>query len=149
MGGTVVTPRPYVDEESHGVAEVWFSTVLGEQSDLTALVAFDDEALAMGGALTLRYVRTERIAAGAELELGYAWGAVSAPVSLRLVDRAYLYAAPRLGTWGMEFIFGVPVGTSVRIYEDFGVRAEWQRSWQGFQYYNRRDHFGFAAYYQF
>jgi hypothetical protein len=149
VGATVVTPRPYVAEPARAVAHVWFSSVLGERSDLTGLVAFDDDALALGGAVSLRYLKTDRFAGGGELEVGYAWAALSAPLSLRVFDQTHVYVAPRLGTWGLEPIFGVPVGLSARIYEGFIVRAEWQRSWQGFAYYNRRDHFGVAGAYDF
>ena len=112
LAGTLVTPRPYVSEPARGVAEVWFSSVLGERSDLTGLVAFDDEALALGGAVSLRYARSDRFAGGGELEVGYAWAALSAPLSLRLFDQTHVYVAPRLGTWGVEPIFGVPGGAA-------------------------------------
>jgi hypothetical protein len=149
IGGTVVTPRPYVTEDAHRVAQVWFSTVLTRVSDVSGIVAFDEQALAIGGSYRLRYLKTDRIAAGGELELGWAWAAISAPFALRVVDQSFVYVAPRLGTWGEDAIFGVPVGVSVRIYRGLMLRGEWQRSWQSFKYYNRRDAFGAAVAYQF
>jgi hypothetical protein len=97
-----------------------------------------------------RYLLAEdRLAGGVEAELGYAWAAVSLPVSVRLFDQSFLYSAPRLGTWSDGAIFGVPLGVSVRVYDGFILRAEAQLSWQGFKYYNRRTHLGGAVVYQF
>lgn len=149
LGGTVVTPRPYVDEPAHRVGHVWFGSKLGKPSDLSLIAAFDSEGMAVGGALALRYVQTSRFSAAAEFEAGYAWGAIAAPFSVRLFDQTHLYTSPRLGNWGLEPVVGIPVGLSVRLYEGLSLRGEWQRSWQAFQYYNRRDHFGVAAAYDF
>ena len=60
-----------------------------------------------------------------------------------------MYAAPRLFNWSRDLAFGIPVGASFRLYDGFILRAEWQRSWQDFKYYNRRDHYGAALALQF
>jgi hypothetical protein len=65
------------------------------------------------------------------------------------VDEVWLYAGPRLANWGLDPLFGAPVGASVGIYGGLHLRGEWQRSYQDFKAYNRRDHFGIAAAYQF
>jgi hypothetical protein len=149
IGGAVVSPRPYAVENWRSAGQLWASHEPTRVVGLTLLAAFDDEALALGGALRLRCFRSDRFAAAAELELGYLWGAISAPLSLRLFDQTWLYAAPRLGNWGVDPLFGVPVGASIRLYDGFVLRAEWQPSWQSFKYYNRRNHFGLAIAYQF
>ncbi len=149
-GAAVVTPRPYVDEPSGKAAQMW---VTGEMDHhrvaLSAITAFDSDAAGVGGAFRVNAIRSDRFATGIEAELGYIWVGASIPASLRIVDQSYLYTAPRLFNWGLEPAFGIPVGASVRVVDGFILRAEWQRSWQDFKYYNRRDHFGAAAAYQF
>jgi hypothetical protein len=68
---------------------------------------------------------------------------------LRLIDQSHVYTAPRLFNWSRDLSFGIPVGVSVRVYDGFILRAEWQRSWQDFKYYNHRDHYGGALAVQF
>ena len=148
-GVTTVSPRPYVIEDWSTVGALWVSNEFTPRSDLSAIVAFDDEALALGGAYRLYYLKHDRFSGAAEAELGGAWAAFSLPIAFRLIDQTHLYASPRIGTWGLDPIFGIPVGVSARIYRGFILRVEWQRSWQDFAYYNRRDHFGAAGAYQF
>jgi hypothetical protein len=148
-GATAVSPRPYVIEDWSAVGALWVTSEFTQRSDLSAIVAFDDDALALGGAYRLYYLEHDRFSGAAEAELGFAWGAFSLPIALRLIDQTRLYASPRIGNWGTDPIFGIPVGVSVRIHRGFILRAEWQRSWQDFAYYNRRDHFGVAGAYQF
>jgi hypothetical protein len=113
------------------------------------IAAFDTEAIALGSALRLRYLTTPSFVAASEVEFGSAWAGVSLPVELRLLGRIHLYCAPRLGSWGLDPIFGVATGLGVRIHEGVHLRLEWQRSYQEFAYYNRRDHFGSGVAYQF
>lgn len=145
-----VSPRPYVDEPSASAGQAW---VTGEVSEhrvaLSAISAFDSDALGIGGGLRVNAIRSDRFHGGVEGELGYLWFSLSLPVAIRIVDQSYLYASPRLFNWSVEPAFGIPVGGSVRVYDGFILRAEWQRSWQNFKYYNRRDHLGVAAAYQF
>lgn len=149
VAAATVSPRPYVIEERRYTGQVWASHEPSRVVGLSLLAAFDAEALALGGALRLRYLRTDRFSAAGEVELGYLWAAVSAPLALRLFDQTYLYASPRLGSWGLDPIFGVPIGLSVRLYDGLVLRGEWQRSWQGLEYFNRRDHLSAGVVYQF
>lgn len=150
VGVTRVSPRPYVEESSADVGQAW---VTGELSRnrvaLSAITAFDSDALAVGGALRVNAIYTERFSGGFEGEIGYLWGGFSIPVAVRLFDQTHVYTAPHLFNWGIDPAFGIPVGVSVRLYGGFVLRAEWQRSWQDFKYYNRREHLGIAAAYQF
>lgn len=148
-GATVVTARPYVIEEPQGVGMLWLSGDVSRVANLTGIVVFDEEAAAIGGAARITYFRSDRFIGGVELEGGYVWLGTSLPVALRLIDQTHLYAGPRLGTWGVDPIFGAPVGLSVRVVGGLVLRAEWQRSWQSFKYYNKRDHYGGAVAYQF
>ena len=149
MGATALSPRPYVTEDWQAVGMLWVSSEATRWSDLSAIMAFDADALALGGAYRVYYVDHDRFAGAVEGELGVAWAAFSLPLALRLVDQTHVYASPRIGTWGLEPIFGIPVGVSVRVYRGLMIRGEWQRSWQNLMYYNRRDHWGIAGAYQF
>ncbi|MEZ4222796.1 MAG: hypothetical protein R3B13_17780 [Polyangiaceae bacterium] len=145
-----VTPRPYVDEPSASAGQLWLS---GELDDhrvaLSAITPFDDDAIGVGGAMRINALRTDRVFAGVEGEVGYLWFGLSLPLAVRVVDQSHLYATPRLFNWGRDLAFGVPLGLSLRVYEGYVLRAEWQRSWQDFKYYNRRDHYGAALAVQF
>lgn len=145
-----VTRRPYVDEPSASAGQVWVSgEVAHRRIGLTAIAPFDDDAAGFGGALRVNALRTDRLAIGNEVELGYAWFGLSLPVAVRLFDQSHVYTAPRLFNWSRDLAFGIPVGASFRLYDGFILRAEWQRSWQDFKYYNRRDHYGAALALQF
>lgn len=150
VGVARVSPRPYVEESSADVGQAW---VTGELSRnrvaLSAITAFDSDALAVGGALRVNAIYTDRFSGGFEGEIGYLWGGFSVPMAVRLFDQTHVYTAPHLFNWGIDLAFGIPVGLSVRVYDGFVLRAEWQRSWQDFKYYNRREHLGVAAAYQF
>jgi hypothetical protein len=148
-GAAVLGPRPYVAEDWESAGQVWVSGNTSSLVSLSAIGAFDGDALAVGGAVRVNAARESRVAFGVEGELGYAWAAVSLPAALRLFDETWLYTAPRLGTWSDDPIFSVPLGLSLRIYEGFFLRGEAQVSWQDFQYFNRRAHFAGAAAYQF
>lgn len=149
MGATTVSPRPYVTESRSSAGQVWISGEPTRRVALTALSVFDDDALGVGGSVRVDALHADRFAAGVETEVGYAWGGVSTPMAGRVFDQTWLYTAPRLGTWGLDPIFGVPVGVSARMVDGLILRVEWQRSWQSFKYYNRRDHLGAAIAYQY
>lgn len=149
FGVAEVSPRPYVEEPAATAGQAWLSGRATRHIDLTGLFAFDDDAVAGGLAARFMPLRSDRFVAGFEQELGYAWFAASTPVALRLFDQTWLYTSPRLGTWGAELSFMVGLGASVRLYDGLMLRAEWQRSWQDFKYYNRRDHRGLAIAHQF
>lgn len=150
LGAARVSRRPYVDEPSATAGQAWVTGELGgHRVALSAISAFDSDALALGGALRVNAVHADRFTGGVEGEVGYLWFGVSTPIALRLFDQTHLYTAPRIFNWGIDLAFGIPVGLSVRVYDGFVLRAEWQRSWQDFKYYNRRDHVGGAVAYQF
>jgi hypothetical protein len=148
-GGGLVLPRPYVIEKARGAGQIWAVSRLGSATDVSMIAAFDTEAVALGSALRFRYLTTPRFVTAFELEFGSAWTGVSLPVELRLFDRMHLYCAPRLASWGLDPIFGVATGLGVRLHDGLHLRAEWQRSYQDFAHYNRREHFGSGVAYQF
>ncbi|HMR06807.1 MAG TPA: hypothetical protein PKA88_13550 [Polyangiaceae bacterium] len=149
-GVAQVTPRPYVDETAASAGQLWVSgQVARDRIALTAIAPFDDDAAGFGGALRFNAIDVGPFNAGVEGELGYLWLGLSTPLSLRIIDQSHVYTAPRLFNWSRDLSFGIPVGVSVRVYDGFILRAEWQRSWQDFKYYNRRDHYGGALAVQF
>ncbi len=148
-GAAMITKRPYVSEPARGAGQVWVSGEPTRWLSLSGVTAFDTGAAGVGGAVRINYLRTPDIVLGAEGEGGFAWIGGSLPLSVRLFDQTWLYAAPRISNWGIDPIFGVTGGVSTRIYGGFILRAETQSSWQGFKAYNYRQHFGLAAAYQF
>jgi hypothetical protein len=149
LGAVTISRRPYVIEEPRAIGQFWVSSEQSPSRNLTILGAFDDQALSLGASLRLRFVRTHAFVAAADGELGYLFAGLSLPLAVRVVDEVWLYAGPRLGNWGVDPSFGAPIGASVLVYDGFQLRGEWQRSYQDFKVYNRRDHFGIAAGYQF
>jgi hypothetical protein len=149
LGAAMVTPRPYVLEKSAGAGQAWVSGEPKRWLGLSAITAFDDKAAGFGGAVRFYFVRERWFALGADTEAGYAWVNESLPLAFRPIEPVWIYAAPRLGNWGIEPIAGVLGGLDVHVYQGFIVRAEAQASWQNFMYYNRRNHYGAALAYQF
>jgi hypothetical protein len=147
-GAVALSPRPYVDEPTSLTGQLWVTRPLEPWLHLSAIGAFDDDALAAGFALQAVPVLTRSFAAGAELEAGYGWGALGLPVAWRPTSWFTLYAAPRLGTLGDLITPGIPAGMSVRLHRGFLLRAEGQASWADFDPYNRRVHYGAAGVYQ-
>lgn len=148
-GAAMVTPRPYVDEPARGVGQLWVSGEPTRWLSLSAITVFDTNAAALGGAARVNVVRTADFVGGVEGEVGYAWLGASLPLAVRLFDQTWLYAAPRIGNWGIDPVFGLIGGVSARVSGGFILRVETQTSWQDFKYYNRRQHLGLAAAYQF
>jgi hypothetical protein len=142
-------PRPYVTEDWALTGQLWVTGDASPKVTVSAIGAFDSDAVAAGGALRLNLIREPWLAGGVEGELGYAWAALSTPVALRLFDESWLYTAPRLGTWSSGVIASVPLGLSVRVIGGLSLRAEAALSWQDFAYYNRRTQLAGAAAYQF
>lgn len=142
-------PRPYVEEDTEVTGQLWGSTDIVDWLSLSLIAAFDESALATGAAARLNVIRTQVIAAGFEVEAGYAWGAMSAGGAARLFDRTWIYTAPRIGTLGSDWTFGIPAGVSIGVYDGLSLRAEAQLSWAELAYYNRRQHFGAGVAYQF
>jgi hypothetical protein len=148
-GAAAVSPRPYVDETWQGAGQLWLTLDRSELLALSGIAAFDDDAVALGGAARLGLVRHDRFAGGVEGELGFAWAALSLPLAVRAFEQNWIYSAPRLGTWSTDALIGLPLGASVHVYDGLILRAEAQVSWQDFKYYNRRTTLGAGAAYQF
>ncbi len=141
-------PRPYVEESSQLVGQLWLSHEPSRHFSLSVLAAFDDSAAAGGVAARWNAVRTDRFAFGPEAEAGYAWGAASLGFALRTVGQNWLYASPRVGNLGFDWAFGIPVGASLDLTHGFVLRSELQVSWVDLKYYNRRVHLAGGLVYQ-
>ncbi|MFZ5895064.1 MAG: hypothetical protein ACOY0T_28650 [Myxococcota bacterium] len=144
-----LSSRPYVDESARYTGQAWFSADVRRWLSLSGIVAFDTSAAAAGAATRWNALRTYRVTLGPELEFGYAWVAAAVPVSVRVFERNFVYAAPRVGSFGSRWTGGVPVGISVDLTHGFALRAEAQLSWQEFMYYNRRLHLAAGVAYDF
>jgi len=147
-GAVALGPRPYVIESWQPVGQVWGALRLDRSFELSAIGAFDEQAFAAGGALRWIPLRADRLAAGAEVEFGFAWAALALPIALRLSDGLWLYTAPRLGNMGIHLTPGLPGGLSLEIFDGWIVRAEAQLSWEEFLAYQRRVHLAGGMAYQ-
>lgn len=149
FGEVMVSPRPYVDEPWGQAAQAWATHALGELVRVSLITAFDSETFAGGVALAVLPLQTDRAAAGLEVELGYAWAGFSLPVAARALGPAWVYASPRLGSWGDKLSPAVPFGLDLHVADAVSARAEMQLSWADFEPNNRRFHYGLALAYQF
>lgn len=144
-----IQPRPYVNEPTYYVGQLWASRRMSESLKLSGIIALDRDAAAGGTSLAWLPVRG-LVTAGVEAELGYAWAALGLPMSLALYDDFLtVYSTPRLGTWGSTLTPSVPLGLSIDLAASIELRAEVQVSWPDFLYYNRRVQGGLALAYQF
>ena len=148
-GAAVLGPRPFVEEPTRGTGQLWATGRASRRINLSAIGAFDTNAVAIGGAVRFDYLRANRVVAGAEVEGGVAWAGTSMPAALRLFDETWLYTAPRLGTRSVGWALELPAGISVRVYDGWMVRAEYRISWVELDPYSRRHHGGLALAYQF
>ena len=144
LGAVTLSPRPYVDEQWAQTGQLWFSAKASRWLHLSAISAFDHSAVALGGAAKALLVHTDRFAGATEVELGYGWGALGIPLAARLVGQTWLYSTPRVGTFGIDPIFGIPVGVSAHVHEGAFLRLEYQTSWSNLKAYNQRNHYGAA-----
>ena len=147
-GAVRLGPRPYVTESAAGTGQLWFSANASELWTLSAIGAFDLHSAAGGGALRFNAARYRTFRGGVEVQAGWAWGAFTLPLAVRLFDETWIYASPRLGTMSRYPSFGLPVGLSARVYDGFALRAEVQTSWEDFDPYQRRVHLAAGAAYQ-
>lgn len=147
-GGVRLGPRPYVAESSTYTGQLWFSANATPRWTLSGVSAFDNQALAVGGAVRYNALLYDRFHGSAEVQAGYAWGAFTLPLAVRLFDQTWIYTSPRFGTLDRYPSFSIPAGVSARIYEGFMLRGEVQGSWQNFDPYNRRVHLALGAAYQ-
>lgn len=148
-GSSVLGPRPYVDEKARGVGQLWVSKQVRKRIMLSGMGAFDVAAAALGGGLRVDVVRTSRVFASVEGELGFAWAAVLLPASVRLGSGALLYTGPRLGTRGATWALDVPLGISAPLSAGWVLRAEYASSWGELKNYQHRHSLGMAVAYQF
>lgn len=148
MGVVTLGPRPYVDEDSASVGQLWVSGEPKPWLALSGILGYDAQAFAAGGAVRWNTFRSRRFAAGIEAETGYAWAAGSLNFAASPLDDQWLYVGPRLGTIGFDWEIGVPAGVSVDLGRGVIVRAEYQLSWAELMYYNQRSHLGFALVHQ-
>ena len=139
-GAAILGPRPFVEEPTRGTGQLWATGRVGQWITLSAIGAFDTSAFALGGAMRLNVLRWDRVAAGVEVEAGFAWAGASLPLALRLFDETWLYTAPRVGTRSYDWALELPVGLSVRVYGGWMVRAEYRVSWVDLDPYSRRHH---------
>lgn len=149
MGGAVIGPRPYVEESARGAGQLWVTGRVNKRVTLSAMGAFDLAAVAAGGGLRVDVVRSKRVAAALEGELGFAWAALVLPASLRLVGEARLYSGPRLGLRNLNWAVEVPLGVSMPLDRRWMVRAEYVSSWVELQAYQHRHSLGLGLAYQF
>lgn len=151
IGAGVVasTKRPYVDEPTRAVGQLWGAHRFGERISVAGVGAFDDRAVALGAAFRVDALRFDRFALAGEVQLGYAWAGLSMPMAVRLFDATWLYAGPRALPRFQEWMLDLPVGLSVRVHEGFALRAEAHATWVDLDPYSRRFHLGLAAAYQF
>lgn len=149
-GGTLVGPRPFVDEPTQGAGQLWFSGRAAKNLTLTGIGAIEASAFALGGGARIDVVRTNRFAFGPEVELGFLWAALNVGAAVRLFDQTYVYTAPRLGSRGADWALDIPGGLSVRVYEGIMLRAEYRVAWTGeLSYFQQRRIAGAALAVQF
>jgi hypothetical protein len=141
-GAGAITPRPYVQEPVRVAGHLWGGLRAAPWLVLSGVLAFDDEAAVGGLAARADWLDHDRLLSGVELELGWAWAALSFPLALRLFDQTWLYTAPRIGTFADQVTPFVPLGLDARIYEGLKIRVEGQVSWAAFDVFNRRFHLG-------
>lgn len=149
IGGGLVElgPRPYVEEKWQRVGQIWATWAASRKIELTGVGFFDEKAAAGGVALRWTPIQARPFFGATEIEMGYAWGAVSLPFSLALDELFFIYAAPRIGNMGAYWTPGIPAGVSMELVDQFQLRAEVQFSWRDFDPYQRRTHLGVAGVY--
>jgi hypothetical protein len=144
LGGVVVSPRPYVEEPWTQAGQMWLTRQALPWLQLSAISAFDPRAMAFGLGARALWLRSSRLGAGCDVELGYGWGALGLPVAVRLFGQSWFYASPRVGNYGIEPIFGVPMGLSLNVQHGAFLRLEYQTSWVNLLSYQHRHHLGAA-----
>jgi hypothetical protein len=149
-GGTLVSPRPYVEEPVQAGVQAWVSGRATKALTLTGMGAAEASAFALGGAARVDVLRTDRLALGPEFEVGFLWGAANFGGAVRLFDQSWFYTAPRFGNRGSTWALDLPAGLSFRIYEGLMLRTEYRVTWTGeLSYYQQRRMFGAAVAVQF
>lgn len=143
-----VEPRPYVNESTQRVGQLWWTTRLEGQWSLSALAAVETDAAVGGAALRWDALRSKHVDVAGELELGLFWASAAVLGSLELWHGTAVYCSPRVGNWGPDVTPFIPVGLTSEIFDSMVLRAEAQLSWADFEGYNRRLHWGLALAHQ-
>ena len=137
--GSIIGPRPYVDEPTTGAAQLWFSGRATKALTLTGIASREPGSFAAGGAAQIRVLKTDRLALAPEVELGFVWAALNAGGAVRLVGQTWIYAAPRVGSRGSTWSLEVPAGISIHVVDGVQLRAEYRVSWANeLSYYQQR-----------
>ena len=147
MGTVAVSPRPYVDEPWSHAGQLWFTSKATPWLQLSGISAFDAGAIGVGVGATALLVRRSSLVAGVEAEAGVGWTAGGFPFALRLFEETWIYAEPRISSFGIYPAVGTPVGLSLHVEKGAFLRVEYQASWERFQAFNLRHHLaaGFAV----
>ena len=144
LGSVAVSPRPYVDEPWLHAGQFWVTGRAAPWLHVSAISAFDDRAMAGGGAAKALYFRSDRFNGGFDVELGFGWGAFGLPFAIRAFGQNWLYSSPRLGNFGIDPAFALPVGANVHLGQGAFMRLEYQSDWVKFDPYGQRHHLGAA-----
>ena len=144
LGAGVVaqSPRPWVDEAWSGSGEMWGTGRVSSRVTLSTIVAVDGRGAAGGIALRWIAIEGDRAAVGIEVQLGWLWAAIAVPASVRMFGESWVYAAPRVGTFGARVAPALPVGVSLGLPSDTALRLEGQVSFPAFDPIERRFFFG-------
>lgn len=121
----------FVREERHiapaGGAQVWGVSDLGRVDlglTMGAAVVGGVGGGPHGGFIVRPHlVETDDLVLGLDLQLGWLWGSLGLPVSVRASDRVWVYTDPSLG-FRYSGVVNVPVGLSVEVGEHMRVNAE-------------------------
>ena len=151
FGAGALGSKPFaVQGKLSGSGQLWISSEAADWLLLTGVLAIGETrrapqtAVAAGAAARVQAVELDRFALGAELELGWLWGALLVPMALRLFDETWLYAAPRFGSFGDELSAGFLAGISLHLHGGVFLRAETQWTWPRLDPFERRIYAGGA-----
>jgi hypothetical protein len=144
LGAAAVSPRPYVAEPWAHAGQMWLTAEAKSWLHLSGIAAFDPQAMGVGGGARALLLRAYRVRGGVDAEAGYGWGAMSLPFALRLFEENWFYASPRVSSYGIEPIVGVPIGLNLHVQRGAFLRIEYQSSWARLQAFNQRHHLGAA-----
>ena len=151
FGAGALGGKPFaVQEKLSASGQLWVSSEAAEWLLLSGVVAIGETrrapqtAIAAGAAARLQAIELDRFSLGAELELGWLWGALLVPMAVRLFDETWIYAAPRFGSFGDEIAAGFLCGVSLHLHDGVFLRAETQWTWPQLDPFERRMYAGGA-----
>ena len=144
LGAAAVSPRPYVNEPWAYAGQMWITGEAKPWLHWSGIAAFDPQAVGIGGGARAMFLRTYRVRGGADIDAGFGWVGASLPFALRLFAHHWVYTSPRISTFGIEPIVGIPIGLNLHVQGGGIVRIEYQSSWAKFEAFNQRHHLGAA-----